>query len=170
MRSDLRLPPRWGIALLVIASHWPFRDWTHVMNQKLFQFAGMFLILMGAMGCKSVFSVHPPEYSRSSLAMPGPNSPRGFMIDTVDQIDRSQPIGHVGSTFWGGQYRVMLTGSLQDYFEAETAQSLQSVGILDQDSEAIFNDWTNTLVDEVDLYRIRIDTDDIVTSLSQTGG
>ncbi len=76
-------------------------------------------------GC-TAFRVSPPDYDPARLQKASQRS--DFLIETVDLIDRANPIGNVGNRIWGGQYRVLLTDSLHDYFEAEVVQSLERNG------------------------------------------
>ncbi len=76
-------------------------------------------------GC-TAFRISPPEYQPTN--MPAANARTDFMIETVDLIDRSNPIGNVGNRIWGGQYRVLLTDSLHDYFEAMVVRDLERKG------------------------------------------
>jgi hypothetical protein len=84
-------------------------------------------LVAGLAGC-SPFMVSPPHTGRASLTAPLPNQPADFLIHSVDLIDRRRPIGRVGDTWWGGQYQVVLSDSLKDYFETEVAGGLRSAG------------------------------------------
>lgn len=89
----------------------------------------IWVILLPAVlaGC-GLHSVQAPRVPSANLALPAPDAPIDFLMETVDLIDRSQPIGRIGDTWWGGQYQVMLSESLKDYFEAQVARELLAAG------------------------------------------
>jgi hypothetical protein len=85
-------------------------------------------ILLGLMSGCTLFKVHPPEGPTINLPKAPGCGVVDFCIETFDQIDRDHPIGSVGDTFWGGQYQVVLTDSLDEYFESAVAYDLQNAG------------------------------------------
>jgi len=85
-------------------------------------------LLPGVLAGCNLHSVQAPRVPPANLALPASDAPIDFLMETVDLIDRSQPIGRVGDTWWGGQYQVMLSESLKDYFEAEVARHLLAAG------------------------------------------
>ncbi len=85
--------------------------------------ACLWALLLG--GC-TAFRVSAPDHRPAQLREAGQRS--DFMVETVDLIDRANPIGSAGNRIWGGQYRILLTDSLHDYFEAEVVQSLERSG------------------------------------------
>lgn len=83
---------------------------------------------LASSGC-TLYKVHPPPTQPVSLAMPVAGADYDLLIETVDLIDRTRPIGKLGDFFWGGQYQVVLTRSLHDYFEAETVRAIEAQGL-----------------------------------------
>ena len=85
------------------------------------------VVVMLVAGC-SAYRVRPPVEGKVSLPAPSASVGADFLIETVDLIDRNQPIARIGDVFWGGQYQVTLESSLKDYFEAEVVKALQAQG------------------------------------------
>lgn len=89
--------------------------------------ATFFASVVSCSGC-TLLQVEPPDLSTASLSVPPPNAEVDFLIETVDLIDRMHPIGRVSDWYWFGQYQVVLSKSLKDYFEAKVTSDLQAAG------------------------------------------
>lgn len=76
----------------------------------------------------TLFKVETPPHTPIRLATPVDGNRADFLVQTVEQIDPNRNIGKVGDRFWGGQYQVRLTDTLDSYLESEVVGDLNRRG------------------------------------------